>query len=705
MKKIKEKDKLIICIVLTICVLSLSFIFTRSYIRIWESIKDFGLSAYFYFCELFGLKCNLIPTVTKVGNFDITHPELILNFFNFKAFGVYFEMVFTSMVNGETISNYFSDVLLFVANFSQILLLVMPLFLIFYIMFKKYFSYNGLSCDVDSKPLKLFKKMKETVYKPIKNYVLNFVNYLLNHRFFMLIWVCLFCLYFNFFTIIIEFFSFYFYFVMSFDFINISFQVYKLLLDLIPMFAFVPLIVWIVLGFVVFNKIREKMGYAILEHNEFKNRGFINDTGISTMICGEPGKGKTTMLTDMAISQSIMFRDKAFQMLMDRELMFPNFPFQKFENQLKEAFRKHKIYNLATARNYVATKIKRPSKLKQSFKYEDKLTHYDGLKEISIFEMLQEYAQLYLIYIIQSSLLISNYSIREDNVLSDLGNFPMWQTNLFKSNPQYMESYSRHAHILDQDMLRLGTKMVANNELSNAFEFGIVVITEIGKERGNMLDNKEIKKSDLIANPKNDGWNDWIKMVRHCATVGNFPFIKIICDEQRPESLGSDARELNEKIIHIVEKSEIKVPLMLFGIDEIIYDFVISKYTSLYYQYRYFRSDNTLLIYLFKNLVSRLNKRYMRLTNTFGFHILKIESERGTLDGDITKQKYVISHKKTYSKRFTTDSFSGFFRDKAILSNYGLDDIIEFKTERAMLEELMMENSYFIARLTNNLFK
>lgn len=704
MKKVNNKDKLIICIFLTILVFSLSFTFTRSFVRLWESIKDLGLSIYYYFCELFGIDSS-VPSIIQIGNYDTQHPEFILNFFNFEALGVYFEMVFVSMVNGESITLFFNNVLLFIANFSQILLLLMPLFLIFYFIFKKYFSYNGLSCDVDSRPLKVFKKMKEKLYKPIKNYVLNFFDYLLNHRFFMIIWLCSFCLYFNFFTIIIEFFSFYFYFVMSFDFINIPFQLYKLLLDLIPMFAFVPFICWMVIGLVVFNKIRENIGYSILEHNELKNRGFINSTGISTMICGEPGKGKTTMLTDMAISQSIMFRDKAFQMLMDRELMFPKFPFQQFENQLKNAFNKHKIYNLATARNYVAKKISRISILKKVYNYDEKIIHYDGLKDISIFEMLQEYAQLYLIYIIQSSLLISNYSIREDNVLSDLGNFPMWQTNLFKSNPDYIESYSRHSHILDQDMLRLGTKMVEDNELSNAFEFGIVVVTEIGKERGNMLDNKEIKKSDLTANPKNDGWNDWIKMVRHCATVGNFPFIKIICDEQRPESLGSDARELNEKIIHVVEKGEIKVPLMLFGLDEIIYDFILSKYASLYYQYRYFRSDNTLLIYLFKNFVSRVYNRYMRLTNTFGFHILNIESERGTLDGDITKQKYIISHKKTYSRRFTTDSFSGFFRDKAMLSKYGLDDIIEFKTERAMLDELMKENSYFIGRLTNNLFK
>ena len=75
-----------------------------------------------------------------------------------------------------------------------------------------------------------------------------------------------------------------------------------------------------------------------------------------------------------------------------------------------------------------------------------------------------------------------------------------------------------------------------NNPRAGSFEFGVVGITEIGKERGNNLELKEIKKGTDEANQKNDLFNSWLKMCRHSATVDNFPFIKVFTDEQRPES-------------------------------------------------------------------------------------------------------------------------------------------------------------------------
>ena len=39
-------------------------------------------------------------------------------------------------------------------------------------------------------------------------------------------------------------------------------------------------------------------------------------------------------------------------------------------------------------------------------------------------------------------------------------------------------------------------------------------------------------------------------MIRHSATVANYPFVKVITDEQRPESWCADARDLCE-IVHI----------------------------------------------------------------------------------------------------------------------------------------------------------
>ena len=66
-----------------------------------------------------------------------------------------------------------------------------------------------------------------------------------------------------------------------------------------------------------------------------------------------------------------------------------------------------------------------------------------------------------------------------------------------------------------------------------------------------------MKKDSELANPLNDGTNSWLKTARHNSTVDNDSFLKIFMDDQRPESLGSDARELCEKIIEISLKKVI----------------------------------------------------------------------------------------------------------------------------------------------------
>jgi len=705
LKKLKKIDyRNYICIVITLLIISLSFIFVNSYIRIFESIKDFGLSIAYYFCELFYIPYSFTPSVNDITS---TSNAIIHNFniIDFSNFGTFFEMGFNAIFNVETLLRYLNNVLNGLSNFTRILLIILPLFILLFIKYKRYFTHNDLEVNSDSKQLKVFKLFEKKIYINIKNWMINFKNFILERKFYLIIWCCLFCIYFNFFTIIIEFLAYYFYFVISFDLLSVFKQFYKLIIDLMPLIQYVPLPIWVCVGIYTFDKIRKNIGYSILENYEMRNRGFINSIGQVSMICAPMGKGKTTALTDMALSQEVMFRDKAFEMILENDLKFPNFPFINLENELKIAINHHQIFNLASARLWVHKKQirfeKNPTKEK-CFDYDfNKYGLYfdDNLKKIHLFEMLENYVQLYFVYIIESSLLVSNYGIREDNVLEDLGNFPIWHSDFFRNNTDFQEAYSRHSHILDFDMLRLGKKVIERNIKSNAFEFGIIVITEGGKERKNALELKEMKKNVEITNQKNDLFNMWLKMARHSATIDNFPFIKVLIDEQRPESMGADIRELCEKIIFIRDKKEVKTPIMFFYLETIIFDFIKSKFSDIYYKYRFVRSDNTLFMYLIKKIVSKYIHYYERLKNTFSYHRLIIESEKGTLDNVFVQNHYYIIHKKIYSKRFATDCFSDFFVYKSLNSYIGLNDLEEYSKEKATLEELSTQNSYFISEL------
>ena len=72
----------------------------------------------------------------------------------------------------------------------------------------------------------------------------------------------------------------------------------------------------------VFGKIRENRAMNVLERNEARNCGFINELPIVALTCGSMGKKKTTMTTDMALSQTVMFRQEAFSRLQKQDMKF-----------------------------------------------------------------------------------------------------------------------------------------------------------------------------------------------------------------------------------------------------------------------------------------------------------------------------------------------------------------------------------------------
>ena len=694
--------------------------FDRSYVRIFESIYDLITSILFYITELIEIEPFLSPSVNEVSTQDLDFIENL--FIAFESIIPYFKSSFFLMFNLDTLFDYLIVVLNSISNISKLLLILFPFILILIIKFREYLDPNDNLPDEDSTALIKYKNIEDKIFKPIKDWFVSFIEYLLSQRIFVICWIVLWCINFNIFTIIIEFISFYLYFIISFDFINILMQLYKLILDLYPMFSFLPTIVWIIIAYKILSIIRKNKGYNSLDYKENSNRKFINTTGQLTLIDGEPGTGKTTLLTDFSLSIEIMFRDEAYKRILNNDLKFPNFPWINFENYLKRIMEDHVIYNLASIKyhiNYLSyafnlqevdvassKAIRRNLRKKYGYKYNNLLFGYDyekyglfyddNLDKHYIWDVLKTYAQLYFIYIIQCSLIVSNYSIRVDNVLQDLGNFPIWNSELFRTNPDYAEAYSRHAHILDFDMLRLGKKIIENNEKADVFEFGIVDITEVGKERGNMLDTRELKKNIQETNQKNDLFNNWVKMARHNAMVDNFPFIKILMDDQRAESLGVDVRQLCQKVVYIRTKENLRCSLLFFGIDVMFYEFFENIFKKFYLEYRYNRSDNTLLLYLFKKFFSKLYKNHMIKCNTFGYNRLVLETQRGSLDKEVEKTYYYLMHKKIYSKRFASDAFSDFFSNKALKSKLGLEDLQEFRTERGMEDEFDLENSYMI---------
>jgi hypothetical protein len=187
-------------------------------------------------------------------------------------------------------------------------------------------------------------------------------------------------------------------------------------------------------------------------------------------------------------------------------------------------------------------------------------------------------------------------------------------------------------------------------------------------------------------------------MCRHSATVDNYPFIKVFTDEQRPESWGADARDLSD-IVNIAGSGEQRLALPFYTLEDMVSEWCFEKFRDLYYDFRHRRGDNTLFVHILKSIVNVIYRRNARIYNRFGYSVLDIEKERGTMDGTIEHNKYYLMNRKIYSQRFSTDCFSDYFNELAKKTKTGLNDYREYLAEKASVSELKLQNSYFINAL------
>ncbi len=675
------------------------FVFRGSYIRFGQGCRDCGYSVVYYFCELFGIDNGITQTVTEIPKEAEIHITLPQNWSLFREeAGEYFSLLF-SWDNFKSLGTHLTQSL---SVLMKVLLILLPCIILLSFFVKWLYRKENHKYGKDTIPLRVFKFIANGTYRPIKRFIQSYIAFLREHAWIRTLWIIVWIFHFNLATVLIEFFAFYFYFAISYDLGAIWTQAIKLFGDLRTPFVYFPY--WS-LGFLVwafFNRWRKRIATGRLRHFEARNCGFINELPIVSMSCGSMGKKKTTVITDMVLSQEVMFRQKANEILQNNDMKFPFFPWICFEKELQKCIEYGAVYNLATVKEWVALKRRRflchRNAYWQLYGYDYRrygLTYDNGLTTCTLFDVLETYAQAYFIYVIESSLIVANYSIRTDNKLLDNGNFPVWLTDFF---PARFRRESRHAKVLDFDVLRLGRKVMENNPNIGSFEFGVVAITEIGKERGNNLELKEIKKGDDVTNQKNDMFNAWLKMCRHSATVDFFPFIKVFVDEQRPESWGADARDLCD-IIRIISSSDTKLALPFYTIEEMISERAFNRFINLYYDFRFRRGDNTLLVHILKTVTAWLWRRNIRMYNRYGYSVMRIEKEKGTMDGKAEKKKYYLCNAKIYRRRFATDCFSDYFNDMARNSRVGLADYLEYITEKASVEELQAQNSYFVNSL------
>lgn len=703
---------LCICCAISVGLIALAvFPFRISYMRLWESMKDFGLSIAMYFCDLFEIEHSISPTVIYRSGLFISavtpspspspsppSADLPNDFEVFQEnVGLFFELFFRQ----ENFRRWIVRVILFLMDFSQILSLTVMIGGLLWYIFGKIYGRQTLKRG-DTRMLKVFKVVTGITYQPIKNFIVGFIRYIREEDKFWRIWLAISLISLNLITIAVEFFAYYFYFLVEFEFSTIYLQFVKLGDDLQVILHNFPWWSIVTFGVTMFCKWRVNKALDMLRHMDAMNYGFIKSLPLGVLIVGLMGSGKTTLMVSIIRYRVVLLRQQVLDILLRTDMKFPFFSWIRLEDELRQAIADHVVYNKASAEEWARKRfryIENARDLRRSlYGYDFRrygLTFDDGLNGVTLFQALETYAQAYYVYVFSSSLAVCNFSVRTNECKIDIGNFPMWLQDFYSGRKE-----ERRAHIMDWDAFRLGKKMIEDNPNIGAWEFGVAGEDELGKERLNSIELQEVKKSAKEANQKNDGFNNWLKMFRHGGTIDNEPLVSFLGTEQRAESWGVDARGL-VAVLHAGESSEAFSVLPFGEYVHKVSDWLYQRFKVVYLRFRYNRGDNTLFMHVLKSITFFFWKINFKNANLYGYKVMNLEIESGTLDGEKKVHPYYLPFKQVYGT-FMTDCFGDYFKEKALATDVSFDDWPEFAGERASRDEQELMNSYFMRDLYGN---
>ncbi len=714
----KRKEKIdyrhYICIaIFTLSLAFTFFLFSHAFGRLVESLRDLALSVVYYFAHLVRAEDSVTVTVTELPKLSLfpsttKYPSVFLSV-DWEEFQLDWVRYWETFATRENFFGYLAFVADLLSIVTSFVLSFIPLLIGLILWFKSAFKkFEGDHKKV-SRSLKRWWRFEERICMPVIHWAKDFIAFLRENRIYVKLWLFVWLFNFNIITVALELIAYALYLVCSFDIFSLYRQVYKLLYDLAPMFEFVPAVGWGIALLFVLNLWANSIAMNILRHGEQCNRGFLNERGVVTVVYGPMGSGKTMTVTDLLLSAEVQLRDQALEVILECDMKFPNFPWRRLEDDLKWAIRCHVVYDVWSCRRWIKKKynrfIKNPCKEKlYGYDYEKYgSTYNDNLTVTGIWKVFEDYCCAYLIYTVQCSLLITNFAVRTDNLYYDLGNFPLWNTDFFDRDSRLIDSYSRHSHILDQDMLRLGKQMLESNPNRNAMGFGVYGVTEIDKERKNSPELKDVDKKADECNQKNDLFNVMLKMIRHACVIANRVFVKIVADLQRPESLGADARELGE--VAYIESQTERRPVLpffsLFWLFELIYVRLWAKFKPFYLNAEFMRGDSLLRLYLVKNVMAKLKHIHTKTCNLYGREVVNIEVESGRMDGQPKKRKLYRHSKKVLAGRYSTDCLSGIFEERAATNMIGIEDLREYATIMATNDELEAQHSHFQTEIKN----
>ncbi|MBQ9713693.1 MAG: hypothetical protein IJV83_00030 [Clostridia bacterium] len=685
-------------LLLTVCLLFTTF--SQCGVRVGQALKDLASSCIFYIKGYSGEQDSVNATVRELAPgmkalLPVTGGEAkeLL-----KAYG-------KALISKENFLAYMSAVGNVLYNVLYVVMLLMiP---VICLVLAARLIYDGIDTDhdEDSLPLKCWKRFEDHALLPVYRFCKDFFVFIKKHGWYRwpLFWLWLWNL--NVLTMGIELLAYALYFSFSgLDFQSVFLQIARLGIDGTVMLRTLPWFVWAVIGYKYFDRWRRKKGYEKLEEREEENQDFLLEHPENILAVGEPRSGKTQGITDMTISQDIIFRKVAYDKSFQRKNQFPFFPWVKVEQTILNMRKNVPTFNLDYVRQFL-TDIRNlwtgrnviPFKRQVStfgryyragytgefgkypFGYDYKkhpIEYDDNLRVTQVHESVQYYAEEFYIYTAPTPLSVGNYPIRFSYFWEDYGNTPILEVDLFRRSPREMLAAAQWNHRFYYDMARLGKKKDPNNPYLNNFEIGSETIAEIGKERGNQNSRTSVKKESDECNAANDLFEMDAKMRSHGTTIDYFTYFRIFADEQRAMELLASLREIGSKVNFSKKNKKEKNLMPGFAFEEALFRTSTALVKKIYKFMDVRHGKNTLLMHFVKRLYAPIFNHRTWIHNTYSSFDVELTIENMAAD-DAEKEKrsskytYHISTKKVRSDVYDTGYFGVFYREKFKKSKTG----------------------------------
>ena len=307
-----------------------ALLFPNALPRLVEVLRDLVTSILFYFFEIIGGSSeSIFPYVVRLQEWkfaeEIWKPIKILPY-SFEEFLQWCDIYFKLIFDWNNVLDYFSSLSDLIDVIYRLLLVALPLLLVIW-----YYTYivkntQNNERNVKSKALIRFEYILFNAVYPFIAWIKDFIGFIQENIIYVNLFIIIWCLHFNIFSIVLAALSYYFYFISSWDLGSLYVQLLKLQIDITPVVRFIPAIIWAIIIYVVYDRITHSMAFNRLYYYDTANKAFVRKLGNITTVYGEPGAGKTKLVTALALTEEIRMYDDALKIMLTRASQFPNLP-------------------------------------------------------------------------------------------------------------------------------------------------------------------------------------------------------------------------------------------------------------------------------------------------------------------------------------------------------------------------------------------